>query len=71
MELSWYEIIFAKCSRTLNSYTTSEEFKKALHEEKLRNWKGKNISVRPVRDRHDLCCGNMGLVEKGGSESAD
>ena len=22
MELSWYEIIFAKCSRTLNSYTT-------------------------------------------------
>ena len=26
MELGWYEIIFEKCSRTPNSYTTNERF---------------------------------------------
>lgn len=41
----------------------SEEFKKAWHEEKLRTWKGKNMYGQYLRD--------MGMVEKGGSESAN
>ena len=47
-------IYYLEASKTLMSFSTNkEEFKKVRHEDKLRNWKGKNMYHQYLRDITD------------------